>query len=70
MTNKLPEVGKSYISKEDYGSGREVIEIEDVSGGRVYPKGYSSIALKTFFDHYEELPEQPTCKESLEENDD
>jgi len=58
---KLPEVGNCYAEK---GDNRRTITIEkvtkDIEGGRVHPKGSSSISLNGFWDDWEELPDQET----------
>ena len=55
----LPEVGSRWNSVI-YGPE---IEIEKVEDGRVYPKGYSSVALRSFLKCYEPIPTQSDNKE-------
>jgi len=64
---KMPVVGRRYISLNDYGSGKSILKVRHIENGRVYPKGvYSSIALKTFFDYFEELPDQDNSNKPVE----
>jgi hypothetical protein len=55
----LPEVGSRW--RGTYHEGE--VEIEKVEDGRVHPKGYSSINLKSFLNNYEPIPTQSDNKE-------
>ena len=58
---KLPEVGKKYRNKFSFlgveYTSNNYVKVKKIEFGRVIFYKYASIALKTFWKHYEELPE-------------